>query len=183
MYNILVIAFGAILVTMARKGRSGRRRNFIAIPFDVSLTLGTLNSGVVLSTGVLTFGEDLFIISVDAAWALDGFTATEGPLSVGWAHGDLTVAEVAEAIDASVTDPDDIIARERARRPVRKVGTFAGLSSDEVLFDGRQERRAVRFSVGDGHSLNAYVVNRSGGNLTTGSVIRLSGVIYGRWQR
>ncbi len=170
-----------------RKRRSKSRRrdpNFVAIPFADQLALGTLNADTVVKVQPLTFGEDLFVLSVDVAAALRDGVATEGPLEVGLAHGDLTVAEVEENLQAEVTDPDDIIARERSRRPVRRLGTFPGLSTHEVIHGGEPLRLPCRFSVGDGHGLSFWAANRSGSALTVGAAnLRFHGTIFGLWQR
>ncbi len=164
--------------------RAKRSRNFVAIPFDQEILLGTLaDQTVVKSTTTPVLGEDLYIISVDGTWTLKGATATEGAIAVGLAHGDLSVAEILEALTAELTDPDDIIQKERARRPVRKVGAFPVLSSNEALKHGDEIRTKVKFSVGDGHTLDMYAFNKSGATLTTGAAVQCSGVIYGRWQR
>ena len=44
-------------------------------------------------------GEDIFVISVDCMWNLRGHTASETPLEFGFAHGDLSVTEIAEALN------------------------------------------------------------------------------------
>ncbi len=166
---------------MARKKRS---RGFQPIQFDEQVALATLADDTVLSDPLFTFGEDMFLISVDAIWQLRNLTAGEGPIIVGWSHGDLSVAEILEALEANLTDPDDIIAKERSRRPVRKAGAFDGLGGDLVLNDGKPIRTKLRFSVGDAHALRFWALNRSATtNLTTGSVLRVSGTLYGRWQR
>ncbi len=170
-------------LVMARK-RSSRGRNFVAIPFQTALTLGTLADLTAFITSTVSgFGEDIYVLSVDALWALHTHTAGEGPISVGLAHGDLTVTEIKENLQAEMTDPDDIIAKERSRRPVRKSGIFSGLNTEEALANGEQIRTKVKFSVGDGHNLNAWAFNQSGAALTTGTVIQVIGTIYGRWQR
>ncbi len=164
--------------------RGNRRKNFVAIPFAAGLTLSTLADGVVLAGAALAaFGEDIFIVSMDLLWTLRGGTAGEGPIIVGVAHGDLTVTEIKEALEAELTDPDDIIAKERARRPVRRVGVFPGLATNESLEDGKKIRQKVKFSVGDTHTLNLFAQNNSGGALTGGQICNISGTIYGRWQR
>ncbi len=129
------------------------------------------------------FGEDIFVISVDSTWNIRTLTAGEVPIVVGFAHSDLTVTEIAEALQAELTDPDDIIAKERSRRPVRTVGSFGENAVDMSLNDGKMLRQKIKFSVGDGHSLDLFAFNRSGGSLTTGALIELTGVLYGRWQR
>ncbi len=172
---------------MARKRSKSKknRKGFIAIPFTAQLALSTLASLTVLDAAVLsaTWGEDIFIISVDSYWSLRDLTPGEGPIIVGFAHGDLSVGEIAENLNAEVTDPDDIIARERARRPVRKAGQFTGLLANEALNDGKKLRTRLKFSVGEGHNLAFWARNDSGATLTTGAILNLSGTLYGRWQR
>ncbi len=165
---------------MARKRR---RSGYQAISFTGGFSLSTLVDDVVLSTGILTFGEDFYCFSADLNFGLDENDELEGPITVGLAHGDLSVVEVAEADDASLTDPDDIIQRERARRPVRRVGKFSGATARENLNHGVNIRRKIGFSVGDGHSMIAWARNRSGVNLTGSMRLTFDGVLYGRWQR
>lgn len=165
--------------------RRRRDRNFVAIPFSASLTLGALTDDNVVSGSPITFGEDIFVISCDVNVTTRDGTAGEGPIEVGVAHGDLTNAEIEEALQAELTDPDDIIARERARRPVRRAGQILGTSSVDAanLLNGGQVKRVpCRFSIGDGHTFKLWAAAR-GGNLTAGCVAEWSGTIYGRWQR
>ncbi len=168
----------------AQKGRSKSRRNFVAIPFRSAITLGTLAAGVVLTADLTAaqFAREFYAISVDSSWALNGHTANEGPITVGFAHNDLSVGEIAEALDAELTDPSDIIAKERARRPVRRVGVFAGLAQEDVLNDGMEGRTPLRFGVNDGHAVAAYARNLDASTLTTGNVVRITGTLYGKWQ-
>ncbi len=168
---------------VANRKRSKRRKGFQAINFSGALALSTLADDTVLSGGFFTLGEDFFIISMDTLCALRGLTAGEGPIHVGFAHGDLSVGEVEEALQAEVTDPDDIIARERGRRPVRPFGVFPGLNTNEALNDGVPLRKKIKLSIGDGHIPSFYAANRSGAALTTGAIIEFVGTLYGRWQR
>lgn len=168
-----------------RRRRSKGRRGYTAIPFQASGSLGTLGNGTVLAVPLLpaAFSEDFYCLSVKAQLALHGVTTGEGPIGCGYAHDDLTVAEIAEKLDASLTDPDDIIARERARRPVRMAGSFPTIAIDEVLNDGVPVKTPIKFMIGDGHSLTGYVQNRSGTALTTGATVLFDGVMFGRWVR
>ncbi len=161
--------------------RGNRRRNFVAIPFETELALVTLADDTVVTTAPITFGEDIYCISMDASYATEAATAGEGSISVGWSHGDLTVAEIKEAITAAVTDPSDIIAKERARRPVRKVGQFPLLSAAETLNHGDSIRTPLKFLINDSKSIKFYAFNKSGGPQTTGTLINVSGTLYGRW--
>ena len=170
-----------------KKSRAPRKRqkNFIAIPFRTSLSLSTLAVAAVLAANVLgaAFGEDIWLVSLDWNANITGLTVGQGPLILGINHADLDVGEIQEAIDAEVTDPDDIIAKERARRPVRRLGIFSGSTAAESLNDGVTKRNKIMFSVGDGHNLEFHVMNISPGSLTTGSVVTFTGTLFGRWQR
>ncbi len=169
---------------MTKKKSKKNRRNFVAIPFTGALALSTLADETVSKVALTAaFGEDIYIISVDITPSIRGHTAQEVPIFIGLNHGDLSVGEILEAINAELTDPDDIIAKERARRPVRKIGGFSGSLAEPIINDGKKIRQKVGFSVGDGHTLDLWAKNQSGAALTTGGIIEFDGVIYGRWQR
>ncbi len=169
----------------ANKRNTRNRKNFVAIDFESSNALLTLADNTVLGQNLLgaEFSEDFYWISTDATWSIFGHTAGEGPISVGLNHNDLSATEVKEGLDAEITDPDDIIARERSRRPIRKVGTFPGLSINESLKHGDEIRTKSKFMVGDGHGPAQYAINRSNAPLTTGTVVVCEGTLYGRWVR
>ncbi len=165
---------------MARRRRGPR---MVWIPINGSIALGALTGGTVIATAEITFGEDFFLVGTKLTWTLRGLTGGEVPITVGFAHGDLTVAEVTEALDAELSDPDDIITKEQSRRPVRMVGAFNDSTTDQELNNGTPVRRVAKFSIGDGHSFNIWARNQSGATLTTGSTVQANGHIYGRWQR
>lgn len=169
---------------MARKRKGTRTRNFVAIPFNEEVALGALADDTVGSDAILaSLVEDLYVISIDAQCAWGGHSIGEGPLQVGYSHGDYTVAEIEECLDANVVDPDDKIANEHSRRLVRRLGTFSGVATDEVLNDGKKIRTKLKFTIGDGKNLQFWYYNQSGAPLTTGSFLRLHGTIYGKWLR
>ncbi len=167
----------------ARKSR--RRKGFVAIPFQGNLALGNLGAGGIIKANLLgtDFGEDYFCFSMDLLMHLETNTAGDGPLKMGVAHEDLTLAEIVEAITAELTDPDDIIAKERARRPVRTVSSFNGLAATEITNDGQMKRIKVGWSIGDGHNLDLWAQNDDADARQTGGIVQFSGVLYGRWQR
>ncbi len=159
-----------------------RRGRLVVLPINAQITLGTLADGsAVVANLIQSLTEDFYAISVDLAWALRGLTSGEVPIQVGIAQGDLTVAEVVEAVTAAPTGPGDIIQNERARRPVRISGQFGDVGTDQSLAHGEMVRTKARFLISDGKSFNAWALNRSGANLTTGAVIRVTGRAYGRW--
>ncbi len=179
------VSLGVYLMPPKTKTKKfNRRKNFQAIPFSDQLALSTLGEDTILSkapTGAVT--ESYFAISVDTLWAIRGHTVQEGPIVVGWAHGDLSVSEIKEALVAELIDPSNIIVREHARRPVRRSGIFIGTLSHEVLNDGRPIRTPMRFTIDTGHTWQYFAFNQSGAALTTGTVLEVHGVMYGRWNR
>ncbi len=161
------------------------RKNFVAIPFSASVTLGTLADDAIIAINALgaNLGEDLYVISADIFAMVRDMTGGETPLEFGCAHSDLSVTEIDENLTAELTDPDDIIAKERARRPVRRIGLFNGVDTQIQWNDGNSKRVKIRFSIGNGFNLSLWVKNRSGAILTTGAVAEFSGTLFGRWQR
>ncbi len=169
--------------------RGKRRKGFVAINFNASLGLAGLADNTVTTVTLLdaALGEDLYVLSIDASWAILNGIDGEGPIAVGFAHSDLIGTEILEALEVELTDPDDIIARERSRRPVRRAGMFREAGTGhlaEVLNGGNLIRTKMRFSVGDGHNLDAWALNRGNANLSGGSqTLEIEGTIFGRWQR
>ena len=161
------------------------RKGYQAIPFSTSLVIGALGAGTVISADLLggNFLEDMFILRIDGLWSMRGHTAGEGPLIVGYHHGALTVAQVAENLDANLLEPDNIISREFARRPVRRTGVFAGANVGFVLNNGNFIQQKVKFSVGSGHAIKAFVRNQRSSALTSGTTIEVQGTLHGKWQR
>ncbi len=165
------------------KGRS--RKGFVALRVDKQITLSTLADATFLVAdlfgGALT--EDLYVISADVTWAIRGQTANEGPIEVGYAHGDYTVTELAQWSVSDQFSPDDKIAQEQGRRLVRSAGMFPALNISEVLNNGTPLKTKIRFTVGSGIAFNIWALNSSGGALTGGAVVEIHGTIYGRWLR
>ncbi len=185
MLEIFLLIIGLFIPLGMAAHRRRRSRDFVALPFEVELDLATLADDTVLTVGLLTgnLTEDLYIISVDASWTLRAAgAAAQGPYAVGYSHGDYSATEVKEGIDASPTGPADTIQIERARRMIRKAGSFDGLLVNENLNDGKPLRTRIKFTMPSGKQLKFWVLNKSGGAQTTGNLIQLSGTIYGRWR-
>ncbi len=177
---------------MANKTRKRSRnsKNFVALPFNVDLSLVTLGDQVVADLGITTtLTEDLYVISVDLAASIDGLTAGQGvPSDIGNFHGDYNVTEVKEHLDVALAGPANKIEQERTRRLVRKAGvmnSFDTSDKTETTMLGRLGSRIIRvktkFIIQNGKTLNVFIQNRSGAALTTGATLRTSGTIYGRW--
>ncbi len=169
------------MVKRKRKYRYGSP--ITAIPFEHVLSLSTLGDNTIVKSEIIPaqMATGFYAISADISVVLRDATPGEGPISFGLAHGDLSTSEIVEALQAEVFDPSDIIARERARRPVRLLGQFPVLSADEALNHGDKQRLPLRFKVHQNNQVTSWALNKSGGTLTTGAQIEMIGVLYGRW--
>ncbi len=134
-----------------------------------------------IKAALTNFGSTKFkVVSADLMWTLRGLTALEGGIEVGIVSNDLTIAEAIEGLDASPTSKSDVIAMERIRRPVRRLGTFSGLNVNDVLNNGKPIRTKLFVLLDTGIELDAWIRN-IGSTLTTGATIEVSGRVYGYW--
>ncbi len=165
------------------KRTAGRhRRPLIALAVKKTLLVGALVSqdlvGAILGDSA---DDELYGVSLKATWSLANHTAAEGPIDVGFAHGDYTDAEVEEWLESQgAWDRSDMIQREHSRRKCRRVGTFAGAGTDEVLNDGKPITTPVRFVFQEGQTLRIWAFNSSSGTLTTGASIVVDGLLFAR---
>ncbi len=178
--TLVLLGLGVAVIGAARK--RNRNRNFVAIPIDSGITLSTLANATALSGSlVAALTEDLYCISADLTWSIQGLTPGEGPVYVGVAHGDYSDTEITEALTVSLTGPGNKIEQERSRRLVRRAGGFPGILAEEVLNDGRPLRIKLKFTVQNPKTIKLFAFNRSGAALTTGGIVRVFGDLYGRW--
>ncbi len=171
------------MMPKARRSRSRKRDpNFVVLKVAASLPLLTLASSAVVKTDLLAISDDVEIISTDLVWTIEGLTPPEGPVHVGLAKSAYTVAQIAEATDASPTSRSDDVQLEHSRRRVRTVGTFSGGVSNESLNDGRVLRtRKLYWKLANADDLVLWAQNRFSAPLTTGADICVQGKIYARW--
>ncbi len=166
------------------KGRRKRDPNFVVIPFTAALTVGTPTANTVVQAAIVTMADEIAMISVDATWNLRDATTGQGPIMFGFSHGDLSLTEVAEALNAIPVRRDDMIQIERAGRAVRRVGSFQGaVDLEEKFNDGKVTRTPLRgkFRFSEDVAFNMWIQNRSGGTLAGGASVVCDGLIYGRW--
>ncbi len=177
----IVIILVLMLVGAAKKGRRTRRRAaLVVLRYTFVLTLSTLANVTAVKVNVFTGNvtRDLFMQSIDCLWSMRDHTAGEGPIIVGFAHGDYTVTEIKECLEADTLSLADRIARERSTRWVRDGGIFDGLGGDTTLNDGRAKRTRLRFPIENGFNLAVWAYNQSGAALTTGATITGVGKAY-----
>ncbi len=162
-----------------------RRKNFQALNITQSKGLATLVTDLVLFVDDVPWPltQDFHLVSVDVVAQLVGLTPGEGPILLGWADNDLSATEVEESIDAVPVSQSDYINIERSRRPVRSIASFQGELADEVLNDGKAFRVKVnRTFHHDQSDFSFFVMQQSGGSLTTGAAVILNCKFYGYWK-
>ncbi len=178
MMLLIYITLIAMLV-MAR--RRPRRRRWTSdmrkVPIFHTLSLSTLATLTVLNANALTTSDNEYrVLSATMTWSLAGLTAGEGPLIFGYAHGDYSVTEIKEALEAENTiDRGDKVAAEQGNRLVRRVGSFSGLGTETEFNDGKPMRMRLNWVIAEGRTLNYWVYNFSGGTLTDGSAVIVMG--------
>ncbi len=123
---------------MARKKGARRfNKNFFVHKDSPQNGLATLASDAVKLSTAPTLNQDVLIHSVDTIQSMRDLTVGEGPIEFGVAEASLTVTEIAEALDAAPTHSNDIPAVEHAKRKVRTIGFFSGVTVEEKFNEGR----------------------------------------------
>ncbi len=142
------------------------------------LNLSTLASDTAIVVVVTPAATDTYRVrSAKMVWNLNGLTAGEGPLTVGYAHSDYTVPEIKECLEATTSiNLGDKIAQERANRLIRIVGSVD--SEDSRLNDGRPVITKLNWKIAIGSTLNIFAFNESTATLTTGSSLKISGNLW-----
>ncbi len=160
---------------MARKPRQKWTSDMQKVPVSNTLVLGTLTDVTAVSGGITVAAlEQYRALSANLNWVLRD--ATEGPILVGYAHSDYSVAEIKECLEAAQSiDQGNLIAREQASRLVRRVGLIGEGEND--LNDAKPIRTKLNWKMTTGDTLNVFAFNQTGGTLTTGAVIVTAGSI------
>lgn len=171
---------------MAKHTRGRKRRSrFQAVRFNAQTALGTLADATVLNTAITTLTQDAYLISADVSVSFRGATALDGPIQFGFAHSDLSVTEIAECLDASIPNDSAIIEKERARRPVRRIGRVMEMiaTGGSGMWNGGNEKRVkLGFFVSGDQELVGWVRNQFGAPLTTGAIVEWQGTLYLSWK-
>ncbi len=176
-YTILLVVI--VLGAAKRRGRGRRRYSLRRVRVSPALTLSTLGAQTVLAVGVTGTSDAQYrLVTAMLTWSQVGLTASEGPITVGFAHNDYTVTEIKECIEiAGSISPGDKIAQEKANRWVRIVGTFEA-EAESVLNDGKPIKTRLNWPVQIGSAVNIFAYNESGSALATGAVINAQGNLW-----
>ncbi len=171
----LILLMLLFVPVMARKPK--RRFTLRAVRSTNSINLLTLNSLVALAGAVYGNADGAYrIMSFSGTWSLRNHTVGEGPLQVGYAHGSYSATQIKEFIESGASiSIGNKLADEQAGRLIRLVGTFSGDNAEETLNDGKPIKTRLNWAIPIGTNFNKFIYNDSGANLTTGSVVDLTG--------
>lgn len=163
---------------MAKRRGRRRRFNLRRVRCTPEKALSTLASDTVIETNVVNPGADgLRVISAKGVWSINGLTAGEGPVTVGFAHSDYSVTEVKECLEAIASiDQGDKVAREQANRLVRIVGMFT--DSNQSLNDGKPISTKLNWFFTPDDNLEMFAYNEDTGPLSTGATVRFTGDLW-----
>ncbi len=159
------------MIIMAKGRGMGR---YIKGNIDIDFVLGTLaaNTGVVQQTNDQV-RERTLVTSVDVSYGMLGFTIIDnvGPIEVGLAHEDYTLAEIEEYLELTTSwDEGDRISREISSRLIRRIGVFepkeAGLGS-EMLNDGKPIKTKLNWILNSGQGLKFWAYNQGSAAVAT----------------
>ncbi len=158
------------------------RRPVYPLVVKKTLTVGALVAQDLISSALTdTANDTMYAITLEATWTLNDHTAAEGPIDIGIAHSSYTAAEIEEWMESSgAWDRGDKVTIEQSRRFCRRVGTFPGLATDEVLNDGLPVKTRVRFLIQEGDTFQVFAFNSSSATLTDGSLVKCNGVLWAK---
>ncbi len=150
------------------------------------IALATLaNATAIKQSNPLVITDDLRIMKSEYTVGFTGHTAGESPIDLYLVNNDLSVGDIAAAIIAQgPLNKSDRDRAEAAERSVKLVGTLQQQAVGHAL--GPQNQHGLltvihpwTYTKGVGWALVAH--NKSGGTLTTGTVVRFSATHYGVW--
>ncbi len=159
---------------------------------NTTIALSTLAANTVLKVdgADLTIQEDFRLMKSKLFSNITGLTGGEGEgMLLGIADDELSVAEIAEAINAAgPLDRNDNLSKERAERPVWLIGAFESNNADatgtEGTFRGDNGGPMIvhklpwTFSNPEGW---VFFVMNTGSTLQTGASVRVTATHYGVW--
>jgi len=172
----IFLIMAALVAANKRKGKGGRGFYLRKVRITPRLSLGTLATQTVLTTGLTGTSDAQYrLVSVKATWSLINGTLADGPITVGFAHNDYTITEIKECLESATSiSPGNKQFQERANRWVRVVGTLGG-AGKSTLNDGMPLSTRLNWAIQIGSAVNVFAYNESAGGLTTGSVLDVVG--------
>ncbi|MFQ0997901.1 hypothetical protein [Gilliamella sp. CG33] len=176
MSTVLILLI-VLTIGMARKARPRRRRRmgrYIRGNIDLDLSLGTLASKTAVLDATEVVTEKALVSSIVATYSLSNMTAAAdvGPIEVGVAHSDYSLAEIEGYLERTVSwSEGDLISKEISSRKVRRVGVFdfpsPSGSGSYSLNDGKAIKTKLNWILTTGQGLNFWYYNQGTQALAT----------------
>ncbi len=175
----------SVLISMGF-GKDGRGQ----ILYDqISAGIGTIAANDVSLMGGRYDGsmlEDFRIIKMDYWITLtpaQAITVLDGPITIGIASGDLTSAEIEEAIEAAPLGNSDVVANARSMRPVWPLESYVLKDPDTggVPALTRKGSINIRWTFPNPTGWTYWAFNHGAGTLTTGNNIFGLLKLFGLW--
>lgn len=146
-----------------------------------TITLGALGSTVSVKSGSqLAIEEDFRIIKSSVLLKVEGMTGNEGPVIIGIADNELTVAEISECL---VTDGplnrSDRGKQEEAERAVFPICIVQ--NENEMPNNGMPIEKTLRWTFSNTDGWTFFAFNMTTGALTTGGTVYFFATHYGVW--
>ncbi len=144
-----------------------------------------LNGAAIKQTAPVAITDDFRILKSEYAIGFTGHTGGEVPVDVYLCNNDLSVTDIADALDAQgPLNKSDRDLSERSMRSVKLLGTLQIATTGHVIGANNEHGVVVlkhpwTYTKGVGWALAAH--NNSGLTLTTGTVIRFAAKHYGVW--
>ncbi len=120
-----------------------------------------------------TVNERTYVSSLVATWSMQGMTTGDniGPIMVGVAHGDYSLAEIEAWIELTTGwDEGNLISREVAARKIRRIGVFrkdaVGIGV-QALNDGRPITTKLGWILLQSQTVQYWAYNMGTGSLAT----------------
>ncbi len=123
--------------------------------------------------------EEVFALSIEATYTIQGMATGDGPVVFGVAHSDYEDAEIEAVVENTGSwDRGNLVQQEIAKRKVRTIGVFQQKSSIETFFnDGMPIKTILKWNLITGATIQLWAYNK-GVVMTTGAIITAEGHIW-----
>ncbi len=142
----------------------------------IDTSLGTLAAKTAILGASDTVIDRTLVSSVVATYSISNLTAAagDGPIQVGVAHGDYTLAQIEEYLELATSwNETDLIDKEVQSRKIRRIGVFdspqSGSSGAYSLNDGKAITTKLNWIMTNGQGLNFFFYNLGTSALATTS--------------
>ncbi len=157
---------------MARKGKKNFR-NYIRGSVDIDQSLSTLAADTAVLAATQVVAERTRVSSVKATYSISDQTpgANEGPIVVGVAHSDYSLAEIEAWLESTSSwDAANLVEKEVQGRKIRQIGVLdvpGGVGEAYALNDGKPITTKLNWILTTGQGLNFWFYNSGSSPIST----------------